>query len=66
VVIGEGVGYGRIQDGLVLGLDETGPDRLTGGAIGLEASVLTCAVLVVGIVVLSVVSARRAGCGRSV
>jgi hypothetical protein len=59
VVVGEGVGYGRLQDGLVLGLQETGPDRLTGGDIGLEASILTSALLVVGIVLLSVVPLRR-------
>jgi hypothetical protein len=60
VVVGEGLGYGRMQDGLLLGLNETGPDRLTGGGIGLEASILTSAMLVVGIVVLSVPRARHA------
>jgi hypothetical protein len=52
----------------LLGLNETGPDRLTGGGIGLEASILTSAMLVVGIVVLSVPRARsrvrRLGAGE--
>ena len=65
VVVGEGVGYGRMQDGLLLGLTETGPDRLTGGDIGLEASLLTSAMLVVGIVVLSVSLQRLGGFGHS-
>ena len=68
VVVGEGLGYGRMQDGLLLGLNETGPDRLTGGGIGLEASILTSAMLVVGTVVLSVPRARsrvrRLGAGE--
>jgi hypothetical protein len=50
-----------MQDGLLLGLNETGLDRLTGGGIGLEASKLTSAMLVVGTVVLSVPRARSRG-----
>jgi hypothetical protein len=66
VVIGEGVGYGRMQDGLLLGLTETGPDLLTGGDIGLEASLFTSAMLIVGIVVLSVSLERLGVFGHSI
>jgi membrane protease YdiL (CAAX protease family) len=63
VVLGEGVGYGRLQNGLLLGMRETGPDSLTGGDIGLEASILTSAMLVIGIAVLSFTPLRRTGPG---
>lgn len=53
IVIGEGAGVGPLANGLALGLDETGPDLLTGGTIGLEASGLTSILLAVGIAVLA-------------
>lgn len=53
VVVGEGFGVGVLADGLVYGFEATGPDVLTGGTIGLEASLLTSAVLAVGIAVLA-------------
>jgi membrane protease YdiL (CAAX protease family) len=64
VVLGEGAGYGRLQDGLLLGAAETGPDILTGGNIGLEASILTSVLLVIGIVVVTVTPLRRTSRGR--
>jgi membrane protease YdiL (CAAX protease family) len=49
VVVGEGAGVGPLTYGLLLGLDESGPDLLTGGTVGVESSLITTAVLVVGI-----------------
>lgn len=60
IVVGEGFGVGPLDDGLLVGIDETGPDLLTGGAVGLEASVLTSAVLAVGITLLTRWPRRRA------
>lgn len=52
VVVGEGFGVGPLANGLLLGLEETGPDLLTGGAIGLESSLLTTVLLLAGITLL--------------
>lgn len=49
VVLGEGFGVGPLADGLFLRIRQSGPDILTGGEVGLEASLLTTLVLVVAI-----------------
>jgi len=59
VVIGEGFGVGPLEDGVLLGFDESGPDLITGGSVGLEASLLTTAMLCASILILLFASGRR-------
>lgn len=44
--------YGPLADGVLFGFDESGPDLITGGSLGLEASLLTTIVLCGGILIL--------------